>query len=289
MLTRRATRLSFDSGRGRGTQREQMDQAKVLLRQWHNLSSSDLPQPIRPHARHMATQVAACYGLEQLGSTGTSNGRNLLSVPWRTAHCTAFPQASNSSDGHASLLWEGKGEGDMGAHRGGRWQMALSHRYCDSIDKVAACPIKTTQSMDILLSQPRLNPQEEPRRASPQAAHLIVSHSSSPGALLYLPLELAFVPKQTAASRISISVVHLTSYEGMGIVRIRCGGTCQCDEQRIDGHAASSTRNVSVFVEHTFAATLRHSQACPLLVWLTNESSSGGVKFKVRGLTARAI
>jgi len=105
---------------------------------------------------------------------------------------------------------------------------------------------------------------------------------------LLLPLELSFASKTAAATQIQVSILHLISYEGMGTVRMRCGPPCSCAEQTIDAHSTSAVRNVSIFVEHTFSAVLHVSQSCPLAVLLTNQTSSGGFKFKIRGVTARA-
>ena len=75
--------------------------------------------------------------------------------------------------------------------------------------------------------------------------------------------------------------------QGMGIARVRCGQPCSCVEQQIDAHSVSTVRNVSVFVEHTFMAIIHASQSCLLAVRVTDKTSSGNNKFKLRSVTAR--
>ncbi|KAL1526704.1 hypothetical protein AB1Y20_015404 [Prymnesium parvum] len=291
-LTRQANHLSRQVGNDEGhTSRSRslwMWQSNKRLRrhivdglpQLENHSSfSDLPAPLRPHAKHMATAVAACYGLEELGSRGTSNGRNLLTVPWHTASCGVFPQfrATNFekvSRQNGRLTSDGMG-----------FLFGYKH-FCDAVDATPSCP-----KAGLLLAKGAIPPRvwvfcSHSLGSNPKRSPGVVA--LRPGALLYLPLELAFVPKHAAVSHVRISLLHLTSYEGMGIVRLRCGGSCTCEQQRVDAHQVSQTRNVSVFIEHSFRASLHHSQSCPLFVWLTNESSSGGHKFKLRGVTAHA-
>ena len=166
----------------------------------------ELPPPLRPTAKHMATGSASCFGLEGLGSRGTSNGRNLLTVPWRTAHCPLFPAAeATATTSNAAAL-----RGLPTAYRA----------QCTSVDLTAPCPKGQGKgggwrgaTLPVWVHCTHaLGPNRKP---SPGVLAL------QPGALLYLPLELAFVSATVDRKEISISLLHLTSYEGMGVARLR--------------------------------------------------------------------
>ena len=87
---------------------------------------------------------------------------------------------------------------------------------------------------------------------------------------------------------VTILIEHMVSYEGMGVASVRCGSGCVCEEQRIDAHRAGEVRDVSVFRRHSFAAhALASGAPCELRFEVLAATSSGGHKFKVRGLTIR--
>ena len=87
---------------------------------------------------------------------------------------------------------------------------------------------------------------------------------------------------------VTILIEHMVSYEGMGVAAVRCGSGCVCEEQRIDAHRAGEVRDVSVFRRHSFAAhALASGAPCELRFEVLAATSSGGHKFKVRGLTIR--
>ena len=100
----------------------------------------------------------------------------------------------------------------------------------------------------------------------------------------------------SAASEAEVHVEHLTSYEGMGKVTLECREGCSCAPQLIDAHKVSDVRNVSVYETHTFTAKGQQQGAgkgpradggleCEFVFTTSQETSSGGHKFKLRALT----
>ena len=109
----------------------------------------------------------------------------------------------------------------------------------------------------------------------------------APDATLFVPLELP-LSAASGQTALTVKLLYLTSYEGMGTAQLQCiGHTCSCDEQRLDAHSTSDTRNVSVYREARFEAIGRGHQ-CLLAVRLSRATSSGGHKFKVRQVTVSA-
>lgn len=100
-----------------------------------------------------------------------------------------------------------------------------------------------------------------------------------PGAALFLPIDVPFASAR-GPTALRVTLLHLTSYDSMGIVRVRCAAGCSCAEQRVDAHVPDG--RVSFYREWGFDATTHASQLCLLVALLTNETSSGGRKFKIR-------
>ena len=44
-----------------------------------------------------------------------------------------------------------------------------------------------------------------------------------------------------ASAAVHLALEHLTSYEGMGIVELRCLGGCACPAQRVDAHRPAAS------------------------------------------------
>ena len=87
------------------------------------------------------------------------------------------------------------------------------------------------------------------------------------------------------ASRLTVHIEHLTSYEGMGVAAIRCVGGCTCPTQRVDAHKTDAHRNVSVFLQHSFELAAGLGGECALQLQILPDTSSGAHKFKVRTVT----
>ena len=240
-----------------------------------------LPAALFRRAALLVHAPSACFNLEALGSRGTSNGQRLLTIPWHTAFCStrSFEQAARSCEGRAStqrcLAEDVAQAGCM------NWD---DQRPCDAEWGAASA------SSAVRASIPRvwfycsvaLSPS---RKESPGVVALV------PGATLFLPLDVAFAASEKE-TELHVELLHLRSYEGMGIADVRCLAGCRCDAQRIDAHAAPTAgkRNESVFKLHGWRAwALARSQAsCLLALRLSDDTSSGSFKFKVRSLNARS-
>ena len=97
-----------------------------------------------------------------------------------------------------------------------------------------------------------------------------------------------------ASHIVEVSLEHLTSYEGMGVIHLDCTEGCSCTRQIINAHKTNGIRNVSVFESHVFTATvprqqllrqLLPSRPCEFVLTLLKWTKSHGHKFKVRSIT----
>ena len=212
-------------------------------------------------------QGAACYFV---GPLGRPFDRKVTYMPWQTAHCNV----ADLSSAPLKALTAGSA--------------------CKERNVVFDCPASAPPPGWVpppvwLYCTHALAAGAKP---SPGAVGLV------PHATAFLEIDVSFAMRaahaaHTGAAAIDLKLLHLTSYEGMGVARVRCAGACACDLQRIDAHRTSATRNVSVFVEHVIRARagtdaarrMDESSTCVLVVWVTNETSSGAHKFKIRQLT----
>ena len=243
-----------------------------------SLLNRSIPTAIHARATRLYKTPSSCFNLESLGSRGTSNGQNLLTVPWHTASCQflgAVPyHGTHQQQGlpcRASSLFE----------CAQRDSIAAGCTHWDSIYRCSDGALSVVPPTWFYCA----NALSASRKESPGVVAL------KPGAQLYLPLDVSFAAASTA-SLLNIRLLHLTSYEGMGIAYLRCVAGCQCPMVRIDAHnvAKDGRRNESTFKEFSFqATTFPQSQGCLLGLHLSAESSSGGHKFKVRSVTARSV
>ena len=102
------------------------------------------------------------------------------------------------------------------------------------------------------------------------------------------PLPLA---RQQQPSRGTLSIVHLSSYSGMGIATVQCVRGCECATLEIDAHRGGRLdrlrRHVSIWqtIQHEVQLMAR---ACMVAVVVLNRTSSGAHKFKIGELTLSA-
>ena len=114
------------------------------------------------------------------------------------------------------------------------------------------------------------------------------------GALLDVPLDTRLAAGHADRSAaVRVAVDYLTSYEGHGIVSVRCARGCTCPERTVDGHVpaeplsgriaanASGAPNASTFLSFELRVT-GASADCALQLLVLNATSSGRHKFKVR-------
>ena len=243
-----------------------------------------LPTAIHPRASRLYHAPSSCFNLGALGSQGVSNGQQLLTVPWHTATCGDGKTTPHRSGQQLALALSDEGGQCASSSLETCAAADASAMGCSRWDEVFPCTVESLTSAPpvwffchFALSASR--------KESPGIVAL------APGAQLYLPLAVAFAAA-TTGSPLTVAMLHLTSYEGMGVAYLNCVAGCQCAPERIDAHtpAKEGRRNESVFTERKFRVeTLPHSQGCLLALRLSAETSSGGHKFKVRSVTARAI
>ena len=257
-----------------------VDVRRRQLQAAHAIRSSSpplLPEPIMHRSVLLKEVPGACYILTGLGSRGVSNGQSLLSVPWHTASCPDN-QGVNGTCKATTLE-------------------ACAKEYADKIGCAEwdalppnACPPPKSVIASLYASPPgifwfcgrALSPS---MKQSPGVVAL------SPGAQLWMPLDIAL--SRAAGSTFMVALLILRSYEGMGIANVRCVSGCSCASHRIDGHRTGEMydppqRNESTYKEVNFAIDLHEGSAgCLLALRVSEETSSGGHKFKIRSITAR--
>lgn len=246
----------------------------------------NLPTPLQARAARLYNAPSSCFNLEHLGSRGTSNGQHLLTVPWHTASCLV--RNNTTSYGPQSKGWRRRSSSDD------------TGCMSDSLEACAAADARAHQCAlwDEVHSCSRGALSSRPLVWFFCEVALGGSHKESPGvvavrpgAQLYLPLDVSFAASITGSSFV-VSMLHLTSFEGMGVAYLSCLAGCECAQQRIDAHrvAKDGRRNESTYKEFSFKVTTQlRSQSCLLALHLSRETSSGAHKFKVRSITARTI
>ena len=95
------------------------------------------------------------------------------------------------------------------------------------------------------------------------------------------------------ARELSAGLTYLSSYGSMGIAAISCEGGCTCERTEIDASrgASSKQQDVSLWNEAGVGSVaMRASErSCDLAVTVLNRTTSGGHKFKLRGVTLHAL
>ena len=237
---------------------------RIAARNSRAAIAEPLPSAIHPVAAKLKNNPGVCFDLEALGSRGISNGQHLLAVPWRTAFCRVgarrAARAPRAGDGtsDAAQGCSGGRPGDCSPSSCGRLGArvaAAAWFYCGTLSS------------------------RRPHRASWRwCPHRL------------LPLDVSLAGASTGRTLV-IALLHLRSYEGMDIAILRCVAGCSCPSHRIDAHEPPepAKRNESVYGEYDFRVQVaEQSYGCLLALRLDEESSSGGFKFKVRSITARA-
>ena len=208
-----------------------------------------MPPPLDPKLSTAMGGKSGCYGFGKLrpqmvaGTTRSAAGASALQLSWHTAGCP-----TNVTGG---------GGGACAAH-----------------DEVRPCPYAngtdTRQPGVWHYCYSSLGTQN--RQVKPGLVAFV------PGATLYFTLRPGFLRGSAAPQRVAIGLVHLQSYDHMGVAAVRCVAGCACDEQRIDAHQRDGQR-ASVFVTHDFEATM--TTHCSLEVRVLEETNSGEHKFKI--------
>lgn len=242
-----------------------------------------LPAPL--HVQNQAqAPVARCYAFQKL--TGKVESQSQRGLPW----CS--PQQTVSNDGAAALSCTPL--------------LDDSHATCDIGGNRASSPHLGVRSADVpansryraLMATPQIGwfwcPVSLGGRNKPSAGVVALT----PGSVLVASVD-AYLPQAApqrpgmddgalAPADATLFLEHLVSYEGMGRVRVRCGKGCTCTSTVIDAHRIDSLRNSSVFVTTPVRVSALPSPRCELRLVLLSESSGGGHKFKLRGITVVA-
>ena len=245
--------------------------------------SPGLPSALNPTSEDVISQAAACFGFQnQAGSNGTSADTLLgklsrtktMRAPlvWHTAYC-AVAGASPFVPATSTVL--------LGT--------SSSSAVCVEADVGVDCK---QGKLDWGARLPRVwfycgNALGPTRKRSPGIIALV------PGATLFFALRPPpFViarednsrPRRPAIAA-RIRLLHLVSYENMGIVRLRCTAGCRCNDTLIDAHRLSRRRNVSVFTESEVSVWLEPIDSCGIELRVDETTSSGSHKFRLRSLT----
>ena len=97
----------------------------------------------------------------------------------------------------------------------------------------------------------------------------------SPGARLRITLQMpVFLVKDLESSAVlnrsvatavpaRVQLMHLVSYQHMGVVRISCGRGCTCRAKDVDAHRRELGRNLSIFQETSLDVAFRWQHVHP--------------------------
>ena len=213
-----------------------------------------LPPPL--HEVNAAVERPyACYSLEKpYAILPESGAQKLLPLQWRTglcdpsatADCRVAPPTNNVS------------------------------AHCPSLraSRVAYAEFLHAPPPAWIFCSHSLSPLQAQRKPSPGVVALVA------GAVLEFDL-----PDRRAGAPQSVGIEHLTSYEGMGTAEVECRGVCRCGAQRIDAHTAAASVRASTWEWHTWEMESSEGAGkCALRLTVLAGTSSGGHKFKVRGI-----
>ena len=112
------------------------------------------------------------------------------------------------------------------------------------------------------------------------------------GALLDVSLDTRLATGHAdRSSAVRVAVDYLTSYEGHGVVSVRCARGCSCRQRSVDAHRGrepgGAAPNASMFLSFELRVT-GASADCALQLLVLNATSSGRHKFKVRDVNVYA-
>jgi len=89
---------------------------------------------------------------------------------------------------------------------------------------------------------------------------------------------------QRQRQRADVRILHLTSYERMGIARVHCVSGCVCIPQELDAHRPPSRRNVSIFRDGLIQVDFTTAR-CEMALRLLHRTSSGQHKWVLTRVT----
>jgi hypothetical protein len=215
--------------------------------------------------------------------------QSIARVEYWTAHCTT---AGTWRMGHSDTAVPASNDGGLQVSQSQKQQYAMCAPIDRSSDATSRPCSRLAQTSDnafhTLLARPLLGwfycgfALGGSRKTSFGVVALV------PGATLHA--ELPRISSGGGGGLITAKLTYLVAHRGMGVARLRCVGTCACDDQDIDAHrnADSGRANHSVFTMHTWQ--MRESlvpvrrAACGLQLRLLRHTTSGGHIFRVRYL-----
>ena len=92
-----------------------------------------------------------------------------------------------------------------------------------------------------------------------------------------------------APPTLTLTLMYLSSYEGMGAARVTCTQGCSCATTEVDGHrgAERQPQYVSIWEDREVPLAM-HGRTCVVTVQALRTTRSDGFKFKIKGLVFRA-
>jgi len=252
-----------------------------------------LPRPLHGKAMvRQARQTTACYFLHADGRRERPEGETTwLVAPWESADCADRLDDGGERTGAEVGVAEEGALSVMGSHGLARACKPLKYASCPRVKSYAATLASWSQGYPRgwIHCDHTISP--KPRLMKNLAAF-------SPGALTYLtvrapPFLRVGVGEATLAT---VKLLHLISYEHMGIAQLTCVRGCTCERLDIDAHSADPRgRNVSVYVEATlplsFAPKAKadgnvdRERRCVLALRMLRRTSSGEHRFILTRVT----
>ena len=275
-----------------------------------------LPRPLAGRALLRAMHATtACYFLHADGTRQQAAGDTTwLVAPWRSADCgeaygdDGHPGAAPASPRSTARPTDASAIRDRNLARDdpaalSRSCRVLSRQLCPAVKSYQAtlAAWRGTYPRGWIYCKQTISP--KPRQMKNLAAF-------TAGALAYVTMHMPpFLAAADSAAPVPAvaKLLHLVSYEHMGVARVTCVAGCTCEGLDIDAHRVDRTgRNVSVYVEQTlpivfaprqlssrYGATAAHGGAaargrrrrCVLALRVLRGTSSGEHRWVLTRLT----
>ena len=133
------------------------------------------------------------------------------------------------------------------------------------------------------------------RTIAPQRRQMKNLAAFTAGALVFLSVAMpAFLAVRAGTASAELRLLHLISYEHMGIARVSCVAGCTCESRVWDAHRIDRRRNVSIYVEAALPVTFSVPSApanggasprCKLALRVLGRTSSGEHRWVITRLT----
>ena len=239
--------------------------------------------------------TTACYFLHADGARQQPDGETTwMVVPWRVAACGAGAHMNREAHAHRCQPTPSKNPNpnpNPGVDDRDVYASVLT-RGCAALPR-QSCP--ATKSYEATLARWRgVWPSgwvHCEHTISPQPRQMKNLAAFTAGALAYLSLAMpGFLAVENGRARADVRLLHLISYEHMGVARVSCLAGCTCESTIIDAHRIDRRRNVSIYVEKVLPVTFtvhdpmaaarrphhgQRSPRCKLALRVLQRTSSG--------------